>query len=386
MPKPNKTKRKKFERGSTSASDESFSENKDPKIRKEELDNNSTEMAGKDELIKIMQVMKAEICAEIGSTIDKRLETLATREDLKGIRHDMEKTCETMTKRIEILENCMFEADKKQDGHTNAIEGLKNQNAALKEQIDQQAYEHEELMQYNRRSNLKIYNLPEVGTGERGETEQETALAVVKLCREELGCELSERDISIAHRLNKTNDGKERSIIVKFVRRSDRNVVIRHRRALKGKSVVIADDLSPFFMKMFFDFKDIVGKKNVWSVEGQIFVKIRGRVTKVVRGNKEQLMREAKQWQSEGGDMASGTNSDSYTPQEGPGHTPMHESAQGDTGLRGYGRGSPTGFSSASAAPAGAGGGRGGGSPRGRRGTGRGRGRGSPRGRDWTMN
>ena len=372
MSNPNQIKRKKCDRGSASASDDSFSENKDSKIRKEE-------MASNDELIKMMKALKTEICADIGLTIDRKLETLATREDLQEIRHDMEKTCQSMTKRIELLENKIFDADMIHDGHTNAIEGLKNQNAALKEQIDQQAYEHEELIQYNRRSNLKIYNLPErLGAGGRGETEQETALAVVKLCREELGCEMSERDISIAHRLKKT-DGKERSIIVKFVRRSDRNIVIRHRRALKGKSVVIADDLSPFFMKMFYDFKDIVGKKNVWSVEGQIFVKIRGRVSKVERFNKEQLMREARQWQAEGGDTASDINSDNNTPREGSGHAPMHE---GDTGLRGFGRGSPV---SSGAAP-GARDGRGGGSPRGGRGTGRGRGRGSPRGRDWTMN
>ena len=321
--------------------------------------------------------MKAEICADINTTIDKKLDTLATKEDLQGIRIDLEKTCQSMTRKIEILENQMFDSQAKHDGHTNAIEGLKNQNAILKEQIEHQEYAHEELIQYHRKSNLKIYNLPEeTGTGGRGETAQETARAVVELCREELGCDISEKDISIAHRLNKTNDSKESSIIVKFVRRTDRNMVIRHRRALKGKSVVIADDLSPFFMKMFFEFKDIVGQNNVWSVEGQIFVKIKGRISRVGRDNRGKLMREARQWQAEGGDI----NSDNYTPTENVGHASMHDSSQGDTALRGFGRGSPAGGASAPPDARGRGdGGRGGGSPTGQRGAWRGRG--SPRGR-----
>ena len=44
---------------------------------------------------------------------------------------------------------------------------------------------------------------------------------------------------------------------------------------------------------MFFDFKDVLGQNNVWSVEGRIFVKIRGRISRVERVNKDQLMREA---------------------------------------------------------------------------------------------
>ena len=378
---PKKTKRKKCDRGSTSASDDSFSDNKNSKIRKDDIaaDEISTAMAGNGELIQMMQALKAEICSDISTTIDKKLETLATREDLKGIRQDMEKTCESMIHRIEKLESRMFDSDKNHEGHTNAIDGLKKQNAMLKEQLDMQAYAHEELIQYNRRSNVKIYNLPEnLTSGGKGETAQETVLAVVKLCREELGCEINERDISTAHRLNKTNNNKERSIIVKFVRRSDRNTVIRHRRALKGKQVVIADDLSPFFMKMLFDFKGVVGQSNVWSVEGQIFVKIRGRITRVGRDNREQLMQEALRWQAEGGDM--NNTSDNYTPPEGLGHAPMHT----DTALRGFGRGSPTG--GAGAAPSGARGGpgagaRGGMSPGGGRGSHVWRGRGSPRGR-----
>ena len=382
MPLPDKVKRKRCDRDSASASDESFSENKETKFRKEgptSIDKNSEKMAGNEEIIQMMKTLKAEICADINSTIDNKLDTLATKEDLQGIRFDLEKTCQSMTRKIELLENEMFDSQAKHDGHTNAIEGLKNQNAILQEQIEHQAYAHEELIQYNRKSNIKIYNLPEeMGTGGRGETAQETVRAVVKLCREELGCDISEKDISTAHRLQKTNERKERSIIVKFVRRSDRNMVIRHRRALKGKSVVIADDLSPFFMKMFFEFKDVVGQNNVWSVEGQIFVKIKGRISRVGRDNRGQLMREARQWQAEGGDT--NFDSDNYTPSQNVGHASMHESSQGNTALRGFGRGSPTGGASAPPdARGGRDGGRGGGSPNGQRGAWRGRG--SPRGR-----
>ena len=96
------------------------------------------------------------------------------------------------------------------------------------------------------------------------------------------------------------------------------------------------------------------------------------------RDNRGQLLREARQWQAEGGDT--NFDSDNYTPPQNVGHASMHESSQGNAALRGFGRGSPTGGASAPPdARGGRDGGRGGGSPNGQRGAWRGRG--SPRGR-----
>ena len=97
--------------------------------------------------------------------------------------------------------------------------------------------------------------------GNKGENAEETKGAVISMIDNELGLKLSPADISIAHRLGDKKPGKERSVIVRFVTRSVRNEVCRRRRALKGKPMIIADDLSPFYQGLFFGLREIEGKK-----------------------------------------------------------------------------------------------------------------------------
>ena len=299
-----------------SSSDDSFVESRrDAKSLKE--------MAGTDDL-DIAGILKG---------IDSKIQTLATRNDIMDVRGDMEKAMTSLSHRLDHYENCVYEVEKRLDGQSNAMSALKKENERLCDIVNELTYDHEENVQYGRWNNVKIYGMKEVwkqGAGGRmvGETEAETLDAVVGLFQDELGCEIRHCDIEIAHRLpRKQKDGKERAIIVKFVRRMDRNTVIRHRRALKGKSVVIADDLSPFFMALFYEFRDAFGKKNVWSVEGQVFVKIGERPVKVTRANKEQLLRRAGGVEKDNDiDMNTGMTSNT---------------AQGIPVLRGMGRGTP---------------------------------------------
>ena len=325
---PNKRKK-----GGGSSSDDSFTEmQRDGKIRREESVSEGGETGKMTELresnsaiFEALTAFKSEIC----EAIDKRLDHLATKDDVRTIRVEMEKACESLSRKVDVMEGRVYDTEKKQDGLANKIEALQNENDRIKHELDETSYAIEELSQYGRRNNIKIYGLKEEWkAGGSGETAEETVKKVVKLCTEDLGCDIRERDIAIAHRLNKKREGKERSIIVRFVRRMDRNTVIRHRRALKGKPIVIVDDLSPFFTKLFFDFKDILGQNNVWSVEGHIFVKIRGRVSKVGRDNREQLLREAREAQTD----RAYSDSDSHAP----------SSTRDSPTLRGYGRGSPT--------------------------------------------
>ena len=309
---------KENKRKKDSSSDDSFVESRrDSKVLKE--------MAGGSDL-DIAEMLKG---------IDSKIQTLATRDDIKEVRGDMEKAMTSLTHRLEHFESRVYETEKRLDGHDNAMSALRKENERLCGIVNQLTYDHEESVQYGRRNNVKIYGMKEEwkkGTGGRmvGETEGETLDAVVGLFQDELGCDIRHGDIEIAHRLpRKHKDGKERAIIVKFVRRMDRNTVIRHRRALKGKSVVIADDLSPFFMSLFYEFRNVFGKENVWSVEGQVFVKIGERPVKVTRANKEHLLRGA-------GGVHQDNDIDMNTDRPMSSNT-----AQGIPVVRGMGRGTP---------------------------------------------
>ena len=86
--------------------------------------------------------------------------------------------------------------------------------------------EAEKLEQYNRRDNLKIYNVDE----KDGETYEQTMDAVVSIAHE-VGAEVHIKDISIAHRL----PGRRRAIIVKFARRASKIKIAAEKKLAEKK-------------------------------------------------------------------------------------------------------------------------------------------------------
>ena len=151
---------------------------------------------------------------------------------------------------------------------------------------------------------------------------------VLTLINRDLGLNIDRSRIQIAHRIDeRKSGGKERSIIVKFVRREDRDLVIKSRKRLKGKGIVIADDLNPFFASIFHELRQSVGKFNVWSDQGQIFVKLGGSVTKVSYANKDRILMQAREAYA------------NSPPSEIPPNAPisMHDSP--NNSVRGFGRG-----------------------------------------------
>jgi hypothetical protein len=85
----------------------------------------------------------------------------------------------------------------------------------------------DEVQQYLRRDCLEITGIPIVPL-------DDSSTLVSEVCSA-MDIELQEDDISIAHRLPSTTKVKDR-IIVKFVKRSKRDEVYKHRSKLRGKS------------------------------------------------------------------------------------------------------------------------------------------------------
>ena len=124
--------------------------------------------------------------------------------------------------------------------------------------------EAEKLEQYNRRDNLKIYNVDE----KDGETYEQTMDAVVNIAH--IGAEVDIKDISIAHRLS----GRRRAIIVKFARRTSKIKLLQKKKKLAEKkdteNISIMEDTSDprlAFMNMM---KQDYRIKSVWILEGTI--------------------------------------------------------------------------------------------------------------------
>ena len=168
-------------------------------------------------------------------------------------------------------------------------ENQKNEIADLKGAFRFERLNAVEKDQYTRRNDVKIYGLVEEG-GTHGENSDQTSQVVRKLFRDKLNVTVSETDIDIAHRLGNFEKDRERSVIVRFTRRSVRNEVIQNRKKLKDTPVIITDNLSPANMRLFYRLKELVGGRNVWSIEGKLFAKVgHGQTKRVDMGNIDEI-------------------------------------------------------------------------------------------------
>ena len=74
-------------------------------------------------------------------------------------------------------------------------------------------------------------------------------------------------DIERSHRIGKPRQPgeKQHPIIVKFVRYSDLNKIIRNKKKLKGKKISITESLTAKRMEKLKEAQELHGFRNVWT-------------------------------------------------------------------------------------------------------------------------
>ena len=82
------------------------------------------------------------------------------------------------------------------------------------------------LQQYSRRANVRVFGIAETA-------DEKTNDIIVKVAGD-MGVDITERDISVSHRIGKNMGTKPRPIIAKFVRRDTKTAIMRNKRNLKG--------------------------------------------------------------------------------------------------------------------------------------------------------
>lgn len=129
----------------------------------------------------------------------------------------------------------------------------------------------DDLEQYTRRPNLRVYGIPEAD-GE--DTDQQ----ILRLCHDRLGVDLGLAAISRSHRVGKkitepAPDGRprQRGIIVRFVSYRDRQLVYEAKKKLKGTGVVVKEDLTSRRLEVYRRAVEVHGQRSCWSSDGRIF-------------------------------------------------------------------------------------------------------------------
>ena len=118
------------------------------------------------------------------------------------------------------------------------IENLKNPITNYRADQEAATLRIDSLEDHSRRNNLRFEGLPENDQ----ENWEQSENKVRKLLKEKLGFEDS-LQIERAHRIGKPQFGKVRPIVAKFLRFSDRSVILRNSNKLKGSNIYINEDL-----------------------------------------------------------------------------------------------------------------------------------------------
>lgn len=122
----------------------------------------------------------------------------------------------------------------------------------------------DEMEQYQRRSNLRIFGVPE--------SEGNSDLAAIQTAKR-IGVDLDLCDIDRSHRVGAPQAGKCRPIIVKFTSYRKRSEIFRNKRGLKNSGVTLREDLTQARVLVLKAAIEKFQLKNVWTSDGVIIVK-----------------------------------------------------------------------------------------------------------------
>ena len=294
--------------------DTSFSSSPVPINRKEKKDSKKQKMDGQSEGQTVDLNLILKTLNELNRKHDdlqKTLQNVATKEDIKLLRGEMEDINKSLTKRIEVIEGETYNLKRDRDSHQNQINAIKAEKEEIKGVLTSQRQKLSDteqnlnsLQQYTRNWSLRFFGIGET----EGETVTDCIDKVVTLVKNKLNVDINSTDIEIAHRTGRRpnrdeRDGPEymesgevggagagprpgaaptgarpRPIIVRFYSRLVRDSVLIKRRVLKGMGLSIGEDLTPENFKLLKRVQEHSGTLSSWSHRGKILTKLKNGV------------------------------------------------------------------------------------------------------------
>lgn len=142
---------------------------------------------------------------------------------------------------------------------------LEEENCCLKRKIN-------EIEQYTRRPNIRIFGVQE-------ENQEKLTEKILKIFDEKLSLKnLNYRDIETCHRIGRVINGKPRPVFIRFAQYHIKAEVMSKRKGLKGSKIVIVEDLTNEKHTLYRKAANKLGKTNVWTSNGNIMVKINNEI------------------------------------------------------------------------------------------------------------
>lgn len=224
-----------------------------------ELDANEGKLSLEDIMDKVKEILEKQTSQE--ASFNKAHEPLNEK---------INENTSALVKQNENLEKCL-----------NLIDELAQENKMLKKRLAEMERRLEDTEQYSRINSVEIHGIPM--------EKNEDVVSVVQKVGKALSMDISEQQIDTCHRLGNRNgpNGSPPGIIVKFVRRLDKEAFLQKRRVKRDLStrhmnltmdrpVYVNEALSPMRRRLFAEARRFKKDNNIrflWVRGGKIFLR-----------------------------------------------------------------------------------------------------------------
>ena len=218
--------------------------------------------------------------------LSKKLDSLATKDDINQFRAEIQRVIDSLHNKVDKMESRVFDVEAENDELKTEIRKIQENNKDFKNRLDQYDKENRQLRrnqndyeQYLRRWNCRVYKVPE----EEGETANSCIKKCAKVFAKDIGVKVTEADIDVAHRIGPPPPKRRsRPIIVRFLSRQARDLVVSNRKNLKNKGVAVGEDLTKANYNLLLAAEKHSATLAAWSSNCKILSKLKnGRIIRV---------------------------------------------------------------------------------------------------------
>lgn len=215
-----------------------------------------------------------------GATLDDIMkEILELKKSQKDSVKDLNKTTDTIFERIDELKDSVESQQNLIQSYLERTESLEAENRKLRQELEDARTRIEETEQYTRVNCIEIHGVPN--------TSGENVVDIVKKVGAAIDFEVTDSMLDNCHRLGKSTRDRPAGIIVKFVRRMDKENFLAKKREKKDLStrhmnlgtdhpVYVNESLCPSRRKLYGQARQIKKDKHykyIWLRGGKILLR-----------------------------------------------------------------------------------------------------------------
>lgn len=174
---------------------------------------------------------------------------------------EFESILKTTSPHSDTISGLKLELDKFREVMFAMVKLIRQQISALNNSVDNIEMRH-------RRKYILFVGVPE-------KSDENAAHIISNICQSHLQlAEASPSCFPICHRLGPAAAGRSRPILVRCDKAGLKEAIWKKKTALKGSSIAVAEFLTRERQAIFLDARKYYGMRNVWSLEGTIFIKV----------------------------------------------------------------------------------------------------------------